>query len=88
MNQNVKSFSNIYEINQTRSIGFVGLKCPVCGKNLIMIKKFLPPHMKVQALLPGNEDEAFASVKCPCQKGPVPIRLVVNLESYRANTAN
>ena len=61
---------------ETMAVRFVGLKCPVCGKNLIKVRADRITNLRILALPPEQSSEAIASVKCPCHGGAVPITVV------------
>lgn len=76
MNEFINGVRTVSTAEKKMAVKFVGLKCPVCGKNLIKVRANSLSPLKIQALMPDESEKAIASVKCPVHGGAVPIRII------------
>jgi len=76
MNDKTNSYQALIHSKHKVDAAFVGLKCPVCGKNLMKVRKCSDVPYLFTALLPEESENAVASVKCPCHGGAIPINVI------------
>ena len=76
MSELINSVRTVSTAEKKMAVKFEGLKCPVCGKNLIKVRANSLSGIKIQALMPDESEKAVASVKCPVHGGAVPIRII------------
>ena len=76
MNSSLNGIRTVSTTEKKMAVEFAGLKCPVCGKNLIKVRVNSLSPIKIQALMPDESEKAIASVKCPVHGGAVPIRII------------